>query len=67
VAQPPTVVAGLDDIAMVGEAIEQGRGHFGVAEHLWPFAELEVGGDDNRGLFVEPADQVEQALSAGEG
>jgi len=52
---------------MVGEAVEQGRGHLGVAEHRWPFAEGEVGGDDDRGALVEPAHEVEQQLAAGLG
>ena len=32
-----------------------------------PFAEGEVGGDDDRGLLVEPADEVEEQLAAGLG
>jgi len=45
---------------MVGEPVDQGRGHLGVAEG-------QIGGDDHRGLFVELADQMEQALTAGLG
>ena len=48
----------------MGQAIEQGSGHFGVAEDAWPFAEVEVGGDDYRGLLIEVADQMEQELTA---
>ena len=48
-----------------GQAVEERRGHFGVAEHGWPFAEGEVSGDYDRGAFVETADQVEQQLAAG--
>src|SRR5512144_1483053 len=51
----------------MGEAIQQGGGHFGVAEHGRPFAESEIGGDEDRGAFVEPADEVEQQLAAGLG
>ena len=32
VLEAPALVAGLDDLAMVGQAIEQGCGHLGVAE-----------------------------------
>jgi hypothetical protein len=46
-----------------GEAIEQGLGHLGVAEDRWPFAEGEVGGDDNGRAFVKLADKVEQQLA----
>ena len=52
---------------MVGDAVEQRGGHLRVAEHGGPLAEGEVGGDDDRGLLVELADQVEQELPAGSG
>jgi hypothetical protein len=61
--EAPTVVAGLDDIAMVGQAVEQRGGHLGIAEHAGPFAESEVGGDNDRGAFVEPTNKVEQELA----
>ena len=31
---------------MMGEAIQQGGGHLGITEDACPFAEAEVGGDD---------------------
>jgi len=65
--EAPGVVTGLDDVAVMCEAVEQGCRHFGVAEHAWPFTEGEVRGDDDGGAFVEPADEVEQELSAGLG
>ena len=49
---------------MMGQAIEHGGRHFGVAEHLGPIREGEIGGDQQRGIFVKLADQVEQQLSA---
>ena len=52
---------------MVGEPVEQRGGHLGVAEHGRPFAERQVGGDDDRGALVEPADEMEQELAAGLG
>ena len=67
VLEAPTVVAGLDDVAVMGQPIEQRGGHLGVAEDARPFAEGEVGGDDDRGALVEPADQVEEELAAGLG
>ena len=67
VLEAPAVVAGLDDVAVMGEAVEQRGGHLGVAEDARPFAEGQVGGDDDRGPLVEPADQVEQQLAAGLG
>ncbi len=50
---------------MMGETVEQGGGHLGVAEDRRPFAEGEVGGDDDRGSLVEPAHEVEEQLPAG--
>src|SRR3954465_438658 len=52
----------------MSEAIEKRRGHLGVAgEDTRPFAEGEVGGDDDRGALVEPRDQMEEQLAAGLG
>jgi len=65
VAEAVAVVAGFDDVAAVGEPVEQRRGHLGVAEDGGPFGEAEVGGDDQAGLFVELADQVEEQGAAG--
>jgi hypothetical protein len=56
--EEPTVVAGLDDIAVACEAIEQSGRHFGVAEDAQPLPDGEVRGDD-RGALVEPADKVQ--------
>src|SRR5271165_1416328 len=67
VLEAPTFVAGLDDVAMMGEAVEQRGGHFRIAEHGRPFSECEIGGDDDRGGLVEATDQVERQLAAGLG
>jgi hypothetical protein len=45
VLEAPAVVAGLDDVAVVCQAIEHGGRHFGVAEHLRPIGEGQIGGD----------------------
>lgn len=54
---------------MMGEPIEQRSGHLGIAEDGGPFAECQVGGDDDAGTFVEFRDQMEEQLPAslGEG
>ena len=62
VFEAPGVVAGLDDIAVVGQPIEHGGRHLGVAKDLGPIGEGEIGGDQQRGVFVKLADQVEQQL-----
>ena len=54
------VIAGFDDVAVMGEPVEQGRGHLGIAENLCPFAEAEVRGDHHAGPLIELAEQVEQ-------
>ena len=51
----------------MGQAIEQCGRHLGVREDARPFTEGEVGGEDDRGALVEPADEVEQELAAGLG
>ena len=48
-------------------AVEKRGGHLGVAEHAGPFAEGEIGGDDDGRSLVEPADEMEQQLAAGLG
>ena len=47
VLEAPAVVAGFDDVAVVGETIKECCRHLWVAEDAWPFAEGEVGGDDD--------------------
>ncbi len=38
---------------MMSEPVEQGRGHPGIAEHAGPLTEVEVGGYNDAGAFVE--------------
>ena len=49
----------------MGEAVEQRGRHFRIAKHARPFAEGEIGGDDDRRSLVERADEMEQQLPAG--
>jgi hypothetical protein len=58
--EPPAFVAGLYDLAMVGEPIEESRRHLGVAKDAGPFGEGEVGGDENGCALVKSADGMEQ-------
>ena len=48
----------------MGEAIEQCSGHFRITEHAGPFAEAEVGGDDDAGAFIKLAEKMEQQGTA---
>ena len=63
VLEAPAVVAGLDDIAVVGQSIEQGGRHLGIAEHARPFAEGEIGGDDDGGALIKAAGEVGESCS----
>jgi hypothetical protein len=44
---PPALISGFDDLAVMGQAVERRGGHFGVAEDAGPLAEGEVCGDDD--------------------
>jgi hypothetical protein len=52
VGEAPALVAGLDDVAVMGQAIQQGGGHLGVAEDRGPFGEGEIRGDDDGGALI---------------
>jgi hypothetical protein len=53
VLEPPALVSGLQDVAVMSEPVEQGGGHLGIAtEHRRPFGEPEVGGDEHRSAGV---------------
>src|SRR3546814_14334063 len=56
------IVARLGYIVVVGDAVEQRRGHLGIAEDGGPLAEREVRGDDDAGALIKLADEVEQQL-----
>ena len=47
-------------MAVAGQAIQNGRGHRGVAEHAGPFTNGQIGGDEHANSFVELAKQAEQ-------
>ena len=59
------LVAGLDDVAMVGEPVQQSRGHLGVGKNAGPFAKDQVGRDDHAGVLVKLGQQVKQQRPAG--
>ena len=49
---------------MVGKAVEERRRHLCIPEDAAPFAEAEVGGDDDARLLIEPGEQMEQQSAA---
>jgi hypothetical protein len=64
VFEAEAVMSGFKDLAVVGGAVEQRSGHFGIAEDAGPFAEAEIGGDEDAGMLVEPAQQMEEQGAA---
>ena len=51
--QSPALVSCLDDLTVMGDAVQKRRCHLGVPEDLRPFAKAQVGGDHHRRLLVE--------------
>ena len=51
-------------MAAVGKTVEQGGGHLCITEDGGPFAEAEVGGDDDAGAFVKLAHKMEEQGTA---
>ena len=60
ILEPVAVIAGLKNMAVMREPVEQCRGHLGIPEHTGPLAEAQVGGDNNAGPLIEFAEQMEQ-------
>jgi len=52
---------------MMSNSIEQGGSHFGVTEYTDPFSEIQVGGDEKTGFFIQLTDQVKQECATGFG
>src|SRR5277367_1370362 len=65
VFEAAAVVSCFEDVAAMGETIEQRGRHLRVAEHGGPLAEAEIGRDDDAGTLVELAEQMEEQRSAG--
>src|SRR5205807_9813753 len=63
--EAPALRAGLADFAMMGQAVEQGGCHLGVAKHTGPVAKGQIGRDDDRGALITPADEMKEQLAAG--
>ena len=54
------IVAGFEDVAVMGETVQESGGHLGIAKDLDPLAEGQVSGDDEAGPFVKLADEMEE-------
>src|SRR5271166_5622863 len=65
VLETEAVVSGFENVAAVGETVQQRGCHLGVAEHGGPLAEAEISCDDDAGALVELAQQMEEQGPAG--
>src|SRR5271154_2297147 len=65
VLETEAVVSSFENVAAVGETVEQRGRHLRVAEHGGPFAEAEIGRDDDAGSLVELAQEMEEQGAAG--
>lgn len=50
---------------MVGQPVQQGGRHLGVAEHAGPLGEVQVRRDHDAGVLVQAREQVKQRRPAG--
>jgi len=48
----------------MGDPVKQRGCHFGITKDSNPFAELQIGGNNNTGIFIEFGDQVKEQCSA---
>ena len=67
VAEAPGLVAGVDDVRAVGEAVDDGLGEPRVGEDLGPFSEREVRRDDQRPALVALGEHLEDELGGAVG
>ena len=61
------VAVHLQDVDVVGEAVQQGTGEAFRAKHFGPLVEGEVGGDQDGSPFVALAEDIEEEFRAGGG
>ena len=64
VFEAEAVIAGFENVAMMREAIEESGRHLGIAKDAGPFAEAQVGRDDDTGSLIELAEQMEEQCAA---
>ena len=59
VVEPIRLIAGFDDMAVMSQAVQQRRGHFGIAEDTGPFPEGQIRRDYDAGMLIQLGQQVE--------
>jgi hypothetical protein len=65
ILESEAVVSCFENVAAVGEAVEQRGCHLRVAEHGRPLAKAKIVRDDDAGAIVELVKQMEEQGSAG--
>jgi len=53
-----------DSASTVGQAVQGGRGHQGIAEQIRPLAGRPIAGDQDRAAFVAFENDIQQILGA---
>ena len=64
VAEAVGLIASFNDVAVMGEPVQQCRGHLGITEDSGPLGKRQVGGDHNACALVQLGQQVEQQSSS---
>src|SRR5215211_6811408 len=62
--EPVRPRAGLDDVSVEGESVDDGSGEPGVGEGGAPFGEGGIGGAGDRGFLLARSDDLEQQFGA---
>ena len=64
-AEPEALAVHLEDVDVVGQAVEDGAGQAFRAEDLGPLVEGQVRGDDHGSALITLGDDLEQQLGTG--
>jgi hypothetical protein len=60
--EPVAVALEVDDVSVVDDSVDQGRGDGQVSEDVAPAGEWEVGRQDHGGVFVAAGDELEERV-----
>ena len=63
--KPIAVASDVDDVTVMHEAIDEGRGHDIIAEDLAPLLEAFVAREDRGRVFVPPRHELEEEHGGG--
>jgi len=67
VPEPPALVAGVDDVRPMRQAVDNGFREPRVGEHFGPLTERQVGGDDQAPAFMSLGQDLEDELGGAVG